>query len=156
MARGAKAPSSLKGIMQDLAFFYVYLFPCKIKTNVHDIIGNKKLPLLIPNLSSSFPNDLSLYKYEIMPKHYCRFCSQYCMTILFAFESLAQGCYIYLSLKLLLFDATFKLAIFALHLSITLNLDIICIFREKKCKVLKIIPKDKEGERCVIVALVCP
>jgi len=57
-----------KSPMQKLVFLYVYLFPCKIRTNVHDILGMKKLPTFIPHLASSLLEDLRLYKYEILPE----------------------------------------------------------------------------------------
>ncbi len=55
-----------KGPMEELVFLYAYLFPCKIRTNIHDILGMKKLPTLILCLASSLLEDLCLYKYEIL------------------------------------------------------------------------------------------
>jgi hypothetical protein len=54
--------------MEELVFFYAYLFPSKIGINIHDIFGTKKLLSLIPHLISSLLEDLRLYKYEILPK----------------------------------------------------------------------------------------
>jgi hypothetical protein len=68
MARTTEGIGSSKGPMEELVFYYAYLFPCEIKTNVHDIFGMRKLPTLIPDFTSSFPKKLRLYKYEILPK----------------------------------------------------------------------------------------
>jgi hypothetical protein len=59
---------SSKVLMEELVFFYAYLFPCKIGTNIQNILQMKKLPTFIPHLTSSFLEDLCLYKYEILPK----------------------------------------------------------------------------------------
>jgi hypothetical protein len=50
--------SSPKGPMEELVFFYAYLFPCKIRIDIQNIFGMKKLPALIFHLTSSFPEDL--------------------------------------------------------------------------------------------------
>ncbi len=68
MASVTEGTSSLKGPMEELVLFYAYLFPCKIGIYIQDILGMRKLPALILHLTSSFPKDLCLYKYEILPE----------------------------------------------------------------------------------------
>jgi len=68
MASVAKSISSSKGPMEELVFFYGYLFPCKFGKNIQDIFGTRKLLALIPHLTSLFPKDLHLYKYGILPE----------------------------------------------------------------------------------------
>jgi hypothetical protein len=52
--------------MNIVVFFYTYLFPCKIGTNVGvNILGNKKLLAFIENPISSFLEDEKLYENEV-------------------------------------------------------------------------------------------
>ncbi len=64
----AKGTRSSKGPMEEWVFFYAYMFPCKIGTYIQNIFGTRKLLSLIIHLISSLPEDLCLYKYEILPK----------------------------------------------------------------------------------------
>ncbi len=53
-------------LMNIVVFFYTYLFPCKIGTNVGvNILGNKKLLAFIENPISSFLEDEKLYENEV-------------------------------------------------------------------------------------------
>jgi hypothetical protein len=58
MAGVAEGTCCSKGPMEELVFFYAYMFPCKIETNIQDIFGMRKLPTLILHLTSSFPKDM--------------------------------------------------------------------------------------------------
>jgi hypothetical protein len=62
MARLAKVLSSLMMLQNILVFRFVYLFPCKIGTNVcAKILGNKKMLTLMECMDSFFSEDQELY-----------------------------------------------------------------------------------------------
>lgn len=66
LARTTEGIGFLKGPMEELVFFYAYQFPCKVRIDIHDIFGMRKLSALILHLIFSFPEDLRLYKYEML------------------------------------------------------------------------------------------
>jgi hypothetical protein len=58
--------SSLPRFMKELIFYYVYIFVIKVGKLVQaNILRNKKLPLLIKNIVSTFTKDCQLYINEI-------------------------------------------------------------------------------------------
>ncbi len=65
MVGATKGTSFSKGTMEELVLFYVYLFPCKIKVDIQDILGMRKLLTLIPHLIPP-SQKMHLYKYEIL------------------------------------------------------------------------------------------
>jgi hypothetical protein len=69
MARLAKVLSSLMMLQNILMFRFVYLFPCKIGTNVcAKILGNKKMLTLMECMDSFFSEDQELYWQEVFPE----------------------------------------------------------------------------------------
>ncbi len=57
--------------MKDLVFLYACLFPCKIGTNIkEDVLDNNELPSLVEHNTSSFPENMRLFKtkYALKPK----------------------------------------------------------------------------------------
>jgi len=69
MARPTKVPNLLTTLLSIPMLMSVYLFPCKIGTNLCvKILGNKKLPTLVDSPHSSFPKDWQLYQQEIFPE----------------------------------------------------------------------------------------
>jgi hypothetical protein len=91
MVSAVEDTGSSKGPMEELVLFIAYLFPCKIKIDIQDIFGTKKLLTLIPHLISSFLKDLHLYKYEILPKALLKIMLQYFMVILYVSTFLVVG-----------------------------------------------------------------
>jgi hypothetical protein len=98
MARAIEGTSFLKGPMEELVFFYAYLFPCKIKTDIHNILGTKKLPTLIPHLASTFPKNFAYISMSYCQKCCRRLFYQYFMVILYVSTFLARGVVTYVCL----------------------------------------------------------
>jgi hypothetical protein len=55
IARVTEGIGFSKGPMEELVLFYAYIFKCKIRIDIHDIFGMRKLSTLILHLTSSFP-----------------------------------------------------------------------------------------------------
>jgi hypothetical protein len=69
MACQTKVLGSSSTLLNVLVFMYIYLFLCKIWTNVGiDILENKKLSALIESLVFPFPKDWQLFKQKVSPK----------------------------------------------------------------------------------------
>jgi hypothetical protein len=69
MDRQEEVSSLSTNLMSIIGFFYAYLFPCKIGTNVGvDIIRNKELLALVENPISLFLENQKFYENEVCPK----------------------------------------------------------------------------------------
>jgi hypothetical protein len=135
--------------MEELVFFYAYLFPCKIKTDIQDILGARKLPALILHLISSFPKDLCLYKYEIFSEVLLKIMLPIFHGNLISLSIFGGGVVTYVCLvSFYFFNGVIEiesLITFQLHLFIFLNLDVFCILREKNVRCLKLFPSTWKG-----------
>jgi hypothetical protein len=135
MARVVKGTWFLKGPMEELVFFYAYLFPCKIRIDINDILGMRKLPALILHLTSSFPKDLCLYKYEILPKALLKIMLPIFHGNLMCLNIFGKGVVPYVCLISFYFFngaiETESLITFQLHPYIFLSLDVVYILKKK-------------------------
>lgn len=69
MACQIEVLGSSSTLLNVLVLMYIYLFLCKIWTNVDiDILENKKLLALIESLVFPFPKDWQLFKQKVSPK----------------------------------------------------------------------------------------
>jgi len=69
MAGVREALVSLPSLMRELVFYYVYPFFKRVGKSIQvDILGSKKLLLLIENIVSTFVEDQWLYRNEIYSK----------------------------------------------------------------------------------------
>jgi hypothetical protein len=135
------------------------MFQCKIKTNIHDILGTKKLPTLILHSASSFLEDLCLYRYEILLEVSLKIILPILHGDLVCFNIFSKRVVTFVCLvSFYFFNGAIEiecLTTFQLHPYIFLSLDVVYILGKLKCKVLEIIPIDMEGERCEMIASVC-
>lgn len=149
MVKATKVTCSSKGPMEELVIFYAYLFPCKIGTNIQEILGKRKLPTLIPHLISSFLEDMHLYKYEILLKVLSKFIllilhgDPICLRIFY------KGVVTYVcQVSFYFFNGvveTKSLITIQLHPYIFLTLDIVCILKKKNVRCLKLFPSTWKG-----------
>jgi hypothetical protein len=149
MARAIEGTSSSKGPMEEWVFSYAYLFPCEIETNIDDIFGMRKLLTLIPHLTSSFLEDLSLYKYEILLKALLKIMLPIPHGNLVCLNIFGWGVVTYVCLiSFYFFNVAIEteyLTTFQLHPYIFLSLNVVCILRGKKVRCLKLFPSTWKG-----------
>ncbi len=149
MAGVIEGISSLNGPMEDLVLFYVYLFPCKIRIDIQNILGTKKLLTLIPHLTSSFPKDMCLYKYEILLEVLLKIMQPIFHGDLVCLNIFGGGVVTYVCMVSYCFFngavETESLTTFQLHPSIFLSLDVVYILRKKIVRCLKLFPSTWKG-----------